>query len=120
MKDGIKNNVVNIFGVNEPEFHSWLNSLRYIRNICAHHNRLWNIQLSIKPRIPGTQVISEPAIIRGDRLFGFLSIISYMYKRIGLGREWIIELENLFLEYKILKIKKMGFPNNWKKYGVLN
>jgi abortive infection bacteriophage resistance protein len=31
---------------------SWLFTLNYIRNLCAHHSRLWNRELAIKPLIP--------------------------------------------------------------------
>jgi abortive infection bacteriophage resistance protein len=31
---------------------SWLHSLTYVRNVCAHHSRLWNRELAIKPAIP--------------------------------------------------------------------
>lgn len=30
-------------------FCSWIHSINYIRNICAHHARLWNIMLAIQP-----------------------------------------------------------------------
>ncbi|ANV92042.1 Abi family protein [Picosynechococcus sp. PCC 8807] len=33
-------------------FISWLRSLSHIRNICAHHSRLWNIQLGESPKLP--------------------------------------------------------------------
>jgi hypothetical protein len=29
----------------------WLHSLNYVRNICAHHGRLWNRECRIKPMI---------------------------------------------------------------------
>ena len=31
---------------------SWMHNMTYLRNICAHHSRLWNRELSIKPFIP--------------------------------------------------------------------
>jgi abortive infection bacteriophage resistance protein len=31
---------------------SWMHNITYMRNICAHHNRLWNRELSIKPFLP--------------------------------------------------------------------
>jgi len=32
------------------EFESWLHSLTYIRNLCAHHSRLWNRHFTITPK----------------------------------------------------------------------
>jgi len=31
---------------------SWLHNMTYLRNICAHHSRFWNRELSIRPYIP--------------------------------------------------------------------
>ena len=31
---------------------SWLHALAAIRNICAHHSRLWNKELAVKPELP--------------------------------------------------------------------
>ncbi len=31
---------------------SWMHHITYLRNTCAHHNRLWNRELAIKPLIP--------------------------------------------------------------------
>jgi abortive infection bacteriophage resistance protein len=31
---------------------NWLHNMTYLRNICAHHSRLWNRELSIRPFIP--------------------------------------------------------------------
>ncbi|MGE4307572.1 MULTISPECIES: Abi family protein [Bacteroides] len=31
------------------EIASWLHSIVYIRNICAHHSRLWNKVLGVRP-----------------------------------------------------------------------
>ncbi|WGT25886.1 Abi family protein [Pseudomonas marginalis] len=31
---------------------SWLHTLTTIRNMCAHHSRLWNRELGIRPELP--------------------------------------------------------------------
>ncbi len=33
-------------------FRSWLRSLNYLRNLCAHHSRLWNRNVIDQPRLP--------------------------------------------------------------------
>lgn len=38
------------YGLPHPVLISWLHSLNYIRNICAHHARLWNRECRIKPK----------------------------------------------------------------------
>ncbi|WP_262494093.1 Abi family protein [Massilibacteroides vaginae] len=38
------------FGIpSERTFCSWLHVINYVRNISAHHARLWNIKFAIQP-----------------------------------------------------------------------
>lgn len=41
-----------LFGLHSKVFCSWLHTLSYIRNICAHHSRLWNRTLSLPVVLP--------------------------------------------------------------------
>jgi abortive infection bacteriophage resistance protein len=43
------------FGLSHQMLSFWLHSISYIRNICAHHSRLWNRVCTIKPTIPNAQ-----------------------------------------------------------------
>ena len=65
LKPGIsKREVAAVFGVSDTVFASWLHTLVYVRNICAHHARLWNRTLGVRPLMPrhphGT-FIAQPA-----------------------------------------------------------
>ncbi|MBK9132460.1 MAG: Abi family protein [Gammaproteobacteria bacterium] len=31
---------------------SWLHAIAYLRNLCAHHSRLWNRRFTITPEVP--------------------------------------------------------------------
>ncbi|HEX2899778.1 MAG TPA: Abi family protein, partial [Bacteroidia bacterium] len=43
LKDGdVKKLVAGKFGVHDAFLSSWLKSINFVRNCCAHHNRLWN------------------------------------------------------------------------------
>lgn len=44
-----KESIAEYFGLHHTVFTSWLHTLVYIRNICAHHSRLWNREFAIKP-----------------------------------------------------------------------
>jgi len=43
--------IANKFYLPEKVFESWLHTLVYIRNVCAHHTRLWNRNITIAPKI---------------------------------------------------------------------
>lgn len=59
---------------------SWLLTLNAIRNICAHHGRLWNRTLGVKPYIPRAAQYPDwhyPAEIGNAKAFGVLTICGH-------------------------------------------
>ena len=48
----IKRKIAFEYGIPDSHFASWMHALSYVRNVCAHHKRLWNRQLQIKPQFP--------------------------------------------------------------------
>ena len=49
MKNPDKKAIAKSFGVGYTYFESWLESISYVRNICAHYGRLYNAKLSKTP-----------------------------------------------------------------------
>jgi len=48
----IKRDIAKRYGVHDHVFESWITALNAVRNICAHHGRLWNREFGYKPLIP--------------------------------------------------------------------
>ena len=44
---------------------SWLRSLNYLRNVCAHHSRLWNRNIVDQPKLPRVGEVSLIEPFRG-------------------------------------------------------
>lgn len=57
-------------------FASWLHSISYTRNLCAHHCRIFNRVFAIKPKIPNIIDTST----NNDRLGHFCSVLEYIIK----------------------------------------
>jgi len=49
-----KREIANYFGLDDTTFMSWLHTLTYVRNLCAHHSRFWNKRMRIQPQIPNS------------------------------------------------------------------
>ena len=49
---GIQKLLAGRYGVADVVCGSWLRALNAVRNICAHHSRLWNRVLGLRPMIP--------------------------------------------------------------------
>ncbi len=115
--DSIKKDIARYYGVSDEVFTSWLQTINVIRNICAHHSRLWNRELGVKPFIPRKNKYPEwhdPVVIPQHRVFGILTILNYLLRIIAPQSQWKCRLFALLDEYKGISRWSMGFPDNWK------
>ena len=111
----IKKDIANEYGIRFGVFESWLFSLNAIRNICAHHGRLWNRVLGIKPLIPAKEKQwHDPVVVSNDRMFCILTLLRYMLKIVAPQSRWKERLQSLMDSYNDIPVKPMGFPKNWK------
>ncbi len=66
------------YGLQPRDWVSWLHHLTYVRNLCAHHARLWDRIWSIKPKLPRAQVWQAPHLPGNNRLFATLLILNVL------------------------------------------
>ncbi len=105
------------YGLNRIVFESWFHSLVYIRNVCAHHSRLWNRELGIRPNIPksiGGIWLNKSDELRNDRVFIIIAIIIYFLEIINTSSSFKLGLHKLFEKYSMIDLAPMGFPKDWK------
>jgi abortive infection bacteriophage resistance protein len=118
---GLKNNsdkkrIANFFDVHPTVFVSWLHTLTYVRNICAHHSRLWNRDLAIEPEKilkPVGNWVSKP-FENNKRMFYFICILKYLINRANPGNSLKDKLQNLFKKYPNVPIQYIGIPSDGK------
>ena len=100
------------FEIDEKILSTWIHTLVYIRNLCAHHSRIWNRMLAIKLMIPNK--LAEGKDISNSKIFCVFLIFK---KLIIIPGEWE-KVENnllqLLKEYDDIDIKRMGFPVDWE------
>ena len=114
----IRNSISGELGVSSRVLDSWLVTLNTVRNICAHHGRLWNRTLGTAPMIPNRENDNrwhEPIEIHSDRVFCVLTILSYLLLKVAPETKWRTRLFNLISQYPDLDTRKMGFPTNWRE-----
>jgi abortive infection bacteriophage resistance protein len=104
-----------------PVLESWLHTLNFIRNACAHHARLWNRELPIRPIIPDQRHHPEwhaPVRFDNSRMFTVLTLLRYLLHTIDPLCDWQQRVENLLLAYPEIPLKGMGFPANWQDCSI--
>lgn len=101
------------FGLHETVFTSWLHSLTYVRNICAHHSRLWNKDLSVEPAQllkPLGPWVSERYSKNNKRTFYLLCVLKYFLSRVNPSDNQKEKLQELFNKYPTVPIQYLGLP----------
>ena len=112
MLNSDKKAVAKTFGVGYTYLESWLESISYVRNICAHYGRLYNAKLSKTPML--YKEYSE-AGIGNNRFFGVLLCMRSILKEDSHWNIFVDQIEMLFEKYEKVDIKTMGFTKEWKK-----
>lgn len=118
-RDLDKKTIAKQLGVNMPLLISWLHALTAIRNVCAHHSRLWNRELGIKPAHPKDSNLSWPVYLRNDKLHTrvgvLLAIMQFFMKRLAPHASWSKRLVELFAYFPEVDLRPMGLQLGWEK-----
>lgn len=112
-KGSIRKPVADRFEVQQDTLGSWLHALVFARNICAHHQRIWNRKLTIKPRIPNSYRGMWPEASQ-DRLYVTCCIAKHLLDRIPGEGSWKNRLQQLINERPGVPLSAMGFPDDWE------
>lgn len=93
---------------------SWIQALSYLRNLCAHHSRVWNRVMTKKPLIPKSDKLFDD----NTRVYSMILIILILLDRVKLGSDWKMKFQELLIGYPNIDKKLMGFPENWKEAKI--
>lgn len=99
------------FGVDEQILRNWFHALTYLRNICAHHARLWNRKTVIKITIANKH---QPFLKVNDRFYAFAVVINDLMQRIAPHTRWQQRLQRLLVDHPFIDPTAMGFPAGWE------
>jgi abortive infection bacteriophage resistance protein len=113
----LKKDVARTYGVHAPAMASWLRTLNLVRNVCAHHARLWNREFDAKPLIPEAkhdEQWHQPVQITSDRMFGILTVLYYLLRQVAPQSAWKDRFRQLMDTYPDVPLRFMGFPENWE------
>ena len=102
---------------------SWLASLNYVRNVAAHHARLFNRNLQNAPSRPKRGQVPVLDHLRDNenpkRVFGVynaLAVIAYLLPSIDSESDWSARLVSLLNEFPTsdrLTVASLGVPPEW-------
>ena len=125
----MQDNIAAAYGVSDGRvFASWLRSLNYLRNVCAHHSRLWNRNVVDQPKLPAVSEVTALDGFQGNpnaslraRPFVLLCICQHLMTVInpssGWGKRLVSLLQKDFpdLRHVGLTLHGMGVDASWEQ-----
>lgn len=99
------------YDVSSIYIESWLRSLSNLRNICAHHSRLYDKTFKIAPKLRIFE--GEIDLPNSTSLFALIIVLKKLLPERD-ARIFSTELNALIEEYsKAINLNMIGFPQNW-------
>jgi len=104
-------------------FLSWLATLNYVRNVAAHHARLYNRKLVTAPkrpapsRVPLLAHLSDSALPKEYGLYSALAVAQYLLLAVDPESSWGAELARLLSEFPAagpVTVSSLGVPEGWE------
>lgn len=113
-----KKKVIQHFGVYDIQlFETWLKSFSEIRNICAHHGRLWNRRMTTHIEFPTNPIypfIKNTSILP-YKIYAALSCMTYILDIINPESTFKSRVVELIHNCPKGQLKEMGVPKNWEE-----
>lgn len=112
-----RNAVAHGYDMDEINFTSFLHHLSTIRNVCAHHSRLWNREFTFTFRLPSHRPATLVASLNqhdGRRIYNTLTVLAWLLDCICPHHHWRQRLQTLLKQHAI-EPQRMGFPLHWEQ-----
>lgn len=110
--------------LSEP-LQSWLRTLTFVRNTCAHHSRLWNANMTdqIAPSTqfpPQLEHLARLTPQQHARVYPAIAIVAFLTENINPGAKWKEAISTLITNEQLdqSNLDRMGFPPNWHQLSL--
>ncbi|EWG99936.1 hypothetical protein Q427_22270 [Halomonas sp. BC04] len=111
-----RNAVAREYDFDESVLTSLLHHLSYVRNLCAHHSRLWNREFTLLPKLPTDRPAAVLETLHVDttrRIYNTLSLMLYLMDVVNPHHHWRERLVTL-IDRHAINTREMGFPDDWR------
>lgn len=107
--------------VDGQDFSSRLRSLNFIRNVSAHHSRLWNI--NVLERTPVPDIEGDWQQLNNARPFYYFCIMQQFMQDICPNSSWSTRFAGLLTEFpdvrnNAVSLKDFGLLDNWQDWNL--
>lgn len=122
VKDADRKAIAKRFNTPHEVLASWLHTLNFVRNCCAHHSRLWNRELAVQPKIPRGELWQLPERLTDSqvqphrRIYIVLLLLAHLMRQTSPDSQWHNRVKELITSHSGIPLFSMGFPENWQTH----
>ncbi|MCH2557841.1 MAG: Abi family protein [Alcanivorax sp.] len=120
LKPSDANVIAKQWGFDQRVLKGFVRHLTYIRNLCAHHSRVWNRSLTVTMPLPRSKPEALASSVNPDaerRIYNTIVTLVFLLDRISPGSGWKERLLKL-LERHEVKVERMGFPPSFGSLAI--
>ena len=112
MKNDDKKAISTTFGVDYVYLESWIENLAYVRNICAHHGRLYGSKLTKTPKLYKEYLKKG---VSNNTIFASILNLKVLAENKHYN-EFHSKLSKIIDKYPLVDLQHLGFVNNWQTF----
>lgn len=116
---GLRRAISRRFGYDEVVLTSWLRSLTTLRNIAAHHGRLWDASLTADKPVRAKRIKDEFGHT-SSKFFSRAVVAAALLDSLDQGGPWELKVSTLMEAHPFVDEKRMGCPAEWKSRPFWN
>lgn len=123
LRNDIATEIAQAFGVPTKRLmQSWVACLTYVRNVAAHHARLYNRKLVSAPKRPKGDAVPLLSHLTHDEApkdfgtYSALAVMAYLLEAVHPGRDWAVRVATLLRRFPTtdrLDVGSMGVADGW-------
>lgn len=115
-----RNTIAQGYALDERLLASFLHHVTVLRNICAHHGRLWDRDLRFKAQLPRKHPVALVASLDhrdGGSVYNSLSMLGWLLGRISPGQTWVARVAGLVSAHPPAA-SILGFPADFSERPI--
>ncbi|TDN45384.1 abortive infection bacteriophage resistance protein [Curtobacterium flaccumfaciens] len=123
LRNDIATEIAAEFGVPTKRLmQSWLASVNYVRNVAAHHARLFNRKLVVAPKRPKRSELALLDHLAGPEtpkqfgVYNALAVMAFFLRAVPSDRDWAVRMAALmraFPDAPSIDVRSMGVAPRW-------
>lgn len=119
----LRNAIAAPLGLAETVLVPLVRNITDVRNICAHHGRLWNRGFRLPPKLAQkpidlAQSLDQAATQAPAKLYNTLTMIAHVVRTVAPESTWAKDLALLAERHPLGELAPMGFPDDWRQRPI--